>query len=222
MLAELDPEALEALSASAADLPVSDRLAVAEALTGPSGNLTVSASLLASCLQERSQPQEVQAVRRELALVLIGLGQCEQAMGMISPDRSLLLKTENIQDVFNYAMAEWGATERLPVDLFDRALVIAKPSPRGFTSANYYQCLAVAAWAAKDQARADSMLQGAEAAARSWAQEEFSCWRYRRASPVQFLDDCRSIRRLLDGEDIRPAFFRDGRVANIASPNQAR
>ncbi len=35
----------------------------------------------------------------------------------------------------------------------------------------------------------------------------FSFWRFRRVSPEQFLDDCRLVRRMFQGEPLRPAFL---------------
>jgi tetratricopeptide (TPR) repeat protein len=153
-----------------------------------------------------TQPQR-QAAQDGLILALIARGDFHEAQRCISstrPERG----THPINSVFNYAMAEWAQSGQLPVDLFDEVLrQSAASDDRDKANANYFQCLALAAWAAQRHDQARQYLFMARQEIMSRPLPAFSCWRYRTIPLRDFLEDLDELERLLSGEQLRPAVF---------------
>lgn len=80
-------------------------------------------------------------LRSNLVLSLISSGQFRKAMGLISTGREQVKSGAEIEDAFNYAMAEWGQKGIPPRDLFELVLTLAKSHPD--RDANFDQCLAL-------------------------------------------------------------------------------
>ncbi|MGO9262131.1 MAG: MinD/ParA family protein [Bryobacteraceae bacterium] len=143
-------------------------------------------------------------LRTALMLSLIGQQKFEEAMKVLGDSPNLALI--HLPEAFNYAIAEWGASKRVPVDCFQRVVELI-PVRRVGVGKNVSQCFAIAHWASKNLAAARELLAEAEAIARKDNTETFSCWRYLRVSPGQFLADLSSVRSMIEGEDILPAVF---------------
>jgi hypothetical protein len=145
------------------------------------------------------------SARSELSLCLIGQRRFADAVNLIlSGGRSPF--ELNIQDAFNYAMATWGETRKVPVDLFVQILALdaeAAPHPPG---ANYLQCLALANWAA---GRIDVSREFVENSRSSLNDSdlEFSAWRYLRLKPRDFLKDLDALSMMISTGEGQPVLF---------------
>ena len=149
-----------------------------------------------------------------LMVTLIGQRKFEEAkkvLGGNRPDLALL----HLPEAFNYAIAEWGASKQIPLDCFRRVVELI-PAKRAIVGKNMWQCFAIAHWASQNTVAAREFLAEAEAVASRDNTETFSCWRYVRVSPGQFLADLSSARLMIDGANIRPAVFESGnRQSNV-------
>ena len=123
----------------------------------------------------------------------------------------------DIQDTFNYGMALWGKTGAVIREPFARTIELDQSdSSKQSKSLNYFQCLAVAYWAAGDAATAAEFVRRAqEVLPRS--SSGFSCWHYRRVTANQFGEDLDEITTLIGGDTSRiPRFMAE---ANREPPN---
>jgi len=144
-------------------------------------------------------------VRLLLSLSLIGLSRFEEALGLFGSVRPAPQDLD-INDSFNYGMAEWGKTGAPPKDMFKRVVELDSKSEESH-SANYHQCLAIALWVIGSNQDAFDRVKKAKNQIIERSTPEFSCWRYMQVTPKDFLEDCASIQNLIKGENIRPMFF---------------
>jgi cellulose biosynthesis protein BcsQ len=145
--------------------------------------------------------------RTPLMLALIGQQKFDEAMKVLGgtrPDPALM----HLPEAFNYAMAEWGASKRVPVDSFRRVVELI-PDRRTIVGKNVWQCFAIAHWGSNNTTTAREFLDEAETLARQDSAESFTCWRYFRVSPGQFVADLSSVRLMVDGGDVLPAVFQN-------------
>jgi hypothetical protein len=208
LLADLDVPILSCLPSSRAlgTLDVDAQLAVSNELFFSRESLSVAVELLRSL----SVRHDLKAGQRErlmgtLSLGLIGLGRFEEAMAAISqgkPDPKLL----EIQDAFNYAMAEWGQTKVLPIDLMARVVELDKME-RSSSGANYDECLSIALYAVGNCEAASQRLSEARQQIMTLPRSEFSAWRYLKADPAQFMRDLDGIEKMIDGAQVLPEFM---------------
>jgi MinD-like ATPase involved in chromosome partitioning or flagellar assembly len=135
---------------------------------------------LASQLLERAyQKRETEHLRdsvlfSNLVLTCISSGQFTKAIKLINASRKHVFESSEIQDVFNYAIAEWGESGNPPYDLFGRVLELAKKSSSDH--ANFYQCLSLASAITDDKDNALIYLNKAKEAPIQGV--VFSCWSY--------------------------------------------
>ncbi len=147
------------------------------------------------------------AIERRLSLCLIAEGRFAEAKVLIAPERSQLA-VKGIPDVFNYAMAEWGASRKIPQDLFSRLLEMNVLNPPHSRDPNYCQCIALASWAVGDCSFAKELVPLARTALgrTEWV---FSAWRYLEVSAPDFLQDLDALEHLIDtGEGIPSVYAR--------------
>ncbi|AJD43954.1 tetratricopeptide repeat-containing protein (plasmid) [Rhizobium gallicum bv. gallicum R602sp] len=140
----------------------------------------------------------------DLVLALISSGEFTEAMKTIGDSRANVLRSGSIQDVFNYAMAEWGQTGSPSDELFDHVLGlgIADPDPEG---ANFYQCLALASAITRRGEDAFEYLGKAkELAVRG---PIFSCWRYLYGGRPEMLVDLDAMEEAFKSGNIKPPVF---------------
>jgi hypothetical protein len=149
---------------------------------------------------------QVDTAKTQAELCMIGVGAFEEARKATSADRTALLHSTNIEDLFNYALAEWGEERIPPVDLFARVLEVAanETEERG---ANFHQCLALAWVVTGDKKQAGRELGRARETAKLRGRE-FSCWRYLEVGRRDLLADIAAMEELLANEGpFYPAFF---------------
>jgi MinD-like ATPase involved in chromosome partitioning or flagellar assembly len=114
-------------------------------------------------------------------------------------------------------IASWGTLGILNEELCRWWLKYAQCEEGG----NYWetpllnQVNALASWRLGDLLRAQQEIETAIKWMERQGKDVFSCWRYRMASPSEFLEDCHQIQRLFQGESVQPAF-----LSEPASPVQ--
>jgi cellulose biosynthesis protein BcsQ len=211
-LADLEPRALREL----ADKSAFKRLDAASQMTIASESLLSSRELAEQAelifrdiVRNASDPTITDKARIDLPLVLIAVGRFKEAMSMIASDRSELLKSGGIAELFNYAMAEWAETRRPPLDLLQRALELEGPIRAQNISINYHQCFALVLALLGSKEKALGRLESAMRLLDSKPRHEFSAWRYLRVSPEEMRKDLNSMKAAIVAGDIKPAFFSD-------------
>jgi len=145
------------------------------------------------------------ACRHELALRSIALGRFNEAKEIIQ-EAVEDLDSACIAHRFNYAVADWGENGEPNVDLFSR--IVNDHSHEQRDDANFFQCLALAAWASGDGDLARERLDAARSAIMNSPKPTFSCWRYLTASLKAFMDDLEQMKTLFAGESVEPRFLR--------------
>ena len=146
-------------------------------------------------------------IRSDLVLHLIRTRHFREAMGVFGPKR-VSPESLEIDDAFNYGMAEWADLCVIPQDMF-RHVVALDARQQDCPVANHNQCLAVALWAIGCCDAGLQRLAIAEDIAKRFDPDarELSCWRYREVDKDEFLADCEAIRSLLNGAGNLPSFF---------------
>jgi len=147
---------------------------------------------------------EANEIKSDLVLSLIGLSRCEEVLALYGPGRPPSSDL-NVQEAFNYAMAEWAQTHVPPPDMFKRVIDL-DTTMKSFTGANYLQCLAIAFWALGKNDEALDRVEKARSMALN-AATSFSCWRFRGVTSEEMVEDCNKIERLIKGEQLEPDFF---------------
>jgi MinD-like ATPase involved in chromosome partitioning or flagellar assembly len=148
-------------------------------------------------------------IRSYLILALIGLGQFQLAMETIG-DPAVVLSSRRPDDLFNFAIAQWGADGKPPVPFFRRMIEIVEEE-ESVPDANLYQCLALAEMVLGDHAAAGAALEYARWRART-GERAFSCWRYLEVTGRAMLNDLTAMEKAVGQETPpEPAFFADVR-----------
>ena|ERR1035437_649348 len=111
-------------------------------------------------------------------------------------------------------MAEWGASETIPRDLFETAFLPKVKEPEAETSPNRLQCFALAFWAVGDIARAEMLYQRALEEITEAPRLEFSAWTYLYRSPKDFRADLQAMKSMMDTGSGQPEFIRRNRLKN--------
>lgn len=170
------------------------------------GEVHAAVSVLRSVLRNTDEASLHERTKRQLALSLIGVGDLDEACSLL---RSIsAVPSMNIQDAFNYGMAEWGKTGEVPREAFSRVVELNRADDGEALGANYLQCLAVAYWAVGEPDRAMVLARRAKVEAGATLQPTFSSWRYRTVSTQDFQQDTERVMRLIGGEaGVVPAFM---------------
>ena len=192
-------ELAEALNSTAVR-PI-DRVSIAKIISTRREALQAVDLLLSPISQLIDDPFERELAEGELSICRIAQRRFKDAMRIISPDRSRLEQL-GIRSNFNFAIAEWGATGIVPVDLFRRVVLLNESSPG--EGANYLQCLAIAFWAVGQPTVAERyvLLSRQTLIERSSNEREkvFSAWRYLRVENDLFEEDLNSLQSMISGE----------------------
>jgi tetratricopeptide (TPR) repeat protein len=189
------------------------RLRIAQELMSTIESLVAAERLLRGIADDNSASELKSGTRNWLELCLIAQEKYDQAMVIIADNRPAASEFKDIQDAFNYAMAEWGKTGSPPRDLFSQVIELSKgQNNRGV---NYLQCIAIAYLCIDDMENADKYVSRALREIRMRPNRAFSAWRYLQASPNEFRQDLTSIQKMIGGETSVPAFF--GRSRDLLS-----
>ncbi|MGE6758042.1 KGGVGR-motif variant AAA ATPase [Corallococcus interemptor] len=206
-LVELSPHSLASIASSRTlrRLSIPESVILSEAMSTPT-LLPVAERLLRDINEDSSLGPAKHMALRQLAIVHIGQGRFEEAMSLMAASRGDITSSEDISQVFNYAMAEWGVEGRPPIDLFKRTLDLDLLRQRG-GGVNYSQCLAIAAHFAGDATTAKERLARARQGIAQNPVSTFSCWRYLEVPPSEFEEDLDDIDQLLRGANVVPKFI---------------
>lgn len=148
-------------------------------------------------------------IRSHMILAMIGLGHYQLAMDTIG-ERAALLGDRRPDDLFNFAVAEWGATGTAPVELFSRMVEIVE-ADGAVPDSNLYQCLALAEMVRGRPDAAIAALEFARLRART-GERAFSCWRYLEVTGRAMLADLGAMGKVADDPSpFEPAFFEEVR-----------
>jgi MinD-like ATPase involved in chromosome partitioning or flagellar assembly len=123
---------------------------------------------------------------QHLALLFIAKRDFKNALDMFDCDRPII--SNDIAAIFNYAIAEWGAYNKVPNDLFKRIVDIADVKEYEFPDANFLQCMSLSHWASGDTNKALDIAQQIEEVLPQTS-DTFSCWTYLNSSSKDFLRD---------------------------------
>jgi cellulose biosynthesis protein BcsQ len=160
-----------------------------------------------STLMTLTRPEETLR-RNHLSLCCIRLRKFDEAIALLC-EQDTDPTTLEIADIFNLAMARWGADGHPSPDLFATVLSKATPENERSDNANYFQCLAIAAWKCNRDEDAVAFLARARAHIRTQPTLSFSAWRYLRINPIDFDADLDEIAMALrDHSSMNPQFIR--------------
>jgi hypothetical protein len=148
-------------------------------------------------------------IRNYFILALIGLGQFRLAMDTIG-DAEEVFASRRPDDLFNFALARWGAEGIAPLAYFERVVAILEedtPKP----DANLYQCRALANMVVGRREEATAALEFARSRART-GERAFSCWRYLEVTGRGMLTDLATMEQNVGIEPApEPEFFAEVR-----------
>lgn len=145
------------------------------------------------------------ACRLELSLRSVALGRFDEAKQIIQ--RAVEdLDSAHIAHRFNHAIADWGERGTPDADAFRR--VVQDDPHETRDDANFFQCLALAAWASGNGDLACEHLDAARSAIMNAPKPTFSCWRYLTVSLKAFMDDLEQMKALFAGGSVEPRFLR--------------
>jgi hypothetical protein len=137
-----------------------------------------------------------------LILCLIGQGKFVEAMNTIAkgtPAPAAMV----VEDAFNYGMAAWGASGKIPMDYFNR-VVECDIQNKLDKSPNRLQCSCLAYWAIGNIKEAKYRLEEARVMIDSRPQSDFSAWRYLQVTPREFKKDLDEMQSLFEGAAALP------------------
>ncbi len=117
---------------------------------------------------------------------------------------------EKPDSIFCLGLAHWGEHREMPKELCKQVLDTLESSKDPGELSRHWgmESFALLLWRLGEQNEALKCLGDTEKQAHSESDDEiFSLWRLHEVPLGQFLDDCRSWRRVIQGEPLRPAFL---------------
>ena len=140
---------------------------------------------------------ESSLLETELSVNLVGQKRFTEAIYICN--KQLEKNASDEPSLFNLAIATWGETLQLPVDIFESLLDLGMT--RSNYSANYLQCMSLANWAVGKREEAEEFL--AESRRKATA-VEFSCWSFLYRTPTIFLQELDQQKEMFSGKKILP------------------
>ena len=205
------PDESKAIAASPAvmSLDVGERLSLADGLK-EWHEIETSMRILEPIVGDADVPDAIRQIARcGLAMRYIATGKCGAAARLIG-DGGRSIDDMDMGDAFDYGMATWGVTGKVVPKPFVRVVVLDQSEPG---NPSYLQRMAVAYWAAGEEAAAAEFQKRARETLRS-ADSEFSFWRYAEVPANEFKEDLDDILALIGGDTSRiPRFMRSRSVA---------
>lgn len=194
-------------SAAVTALEPLERVWIASELDGTRIDAAAAAAMIRPVVTGGQLPKgALHDARLALVLSYIALAQFREALEIIRSEEPDVNRMR-IHFAFNYGMALWGQSGQVVREPFDRVREIERSNPQEDPDPNYFQCMAIASWAAGDT---DQAREAAEHARRKVGsrRREFSCWRYLRVPAIEFEEDVEEILRLIGGdESVNPRFM---------------
>ena len=154
-------------------------------------------------------PEQKRQARNLAILALIGSGDFAEAKILINGEGNFSSTTQP-EDLFNYAIAEWGETRMIPESLFELVADRVQVTPPR-ADPNFHQCLALtyATLGHVDLARKELDIARRDM---NSGNMQFSCWRFLNVSDSDMLEDIAAMEeQLILGVPLQPAFFEETR-----------
>jgi tetratricopeptide (TPR) repeat protein len=211
LLLKAFPSKLQALPKSPAfnALSPSERLSIAKDLMTNRDLLLIAERILRDLTSiDRSGLNWVEAqviqdnCAINLVLCLIGQRKFREAMAAISASEPAPA-TLGVADAFNYGMAHWGATGRIPVEFFNRVAEWDAES-RLDDGPNRLQCSSLTYWIVGNSDEARARLQETRQMLESRPQPDFSAWRYLVVPSRDFKKDLDAMESMFNGAPVLP------------------
>jgi MinD-like ATPase involved in chromosome partitioning or flagellar assembly/tetratricopeptide (TPR) repeat protein len=143
-----------------------------------------------------------------LCTCLIHARRWQQALTLIE---KTIDSTTSYDVCVNFSLAHfvtsWGVAGAPPKDLCEWWIKHAEDDCGPYGSPLIEQVNGLASWRLGDMSRAQKEIEAAIAWMRKRGRDSFSCWRYEKASPVEFLKDCEQICHMIEGKPMSPAFL---------------
>ncbi|MCX7429182.1 MAG: AAA family ATPase [Planctomycetia bacterium] len=209
MLRRIDETALVAIETAPAmqDIDVDEASMIATSLASSRRLHAVAKSVLMAAKARCPKDAELSfRWRNETALALIGLGEFQEAMTVIGEDR-VHCQQPHIADAFNYAMASWGSTRHLPIEIIQKVVELDANQPNDSVDANCEECLALCLALLGKGSEAKARLANARNRIREVPVPTFSCWSYTAVRPPVFEEHLNAIAALIEGEHLTPEFM---------------
>ena len=198
-----------AASVAVASMSAGGRIWIAGELECSPDEIAVAVCLLEPMVEDHTlSAGERELARSQLASRYLGIGSCSAAAALLRREGHDI-GDMGIEEVFNYGMAFWGETGEVAAEPFARFLELDERLDRGLDSYRY-QCMALAYWATDQLSKARGFLEDAREVVGSTVEMwpgRFTCWRYCRASPTEFLEDLNEIEALVGGDTSRKPRF---------------
>ena len=138
---DVDKDVLSELASSVAvsSLDAAETRALAHELLTDSSEFEIAIDILESVLRKDDlDEQEFEKTSKAMVLPLIGIGRFDEALHTLS-------KPENVGEMFNFAMADWGCKGGASSELFSNVIEEHEDLDDEVTSqANYDFCIAIA------------------------------------------------------------------------------
>lgn len=144
-------------------------------------------------------------ISHELSLCLIAAGRFDEAIREIC--KAGRFETLGLADAFNYAIAQWGVSDQVNSELFERMLPKIEDAI-GDTRVNHLQCFSLAYWAMGNSPRALELLENAVSRFAAAPRRILSCWNYLYRSPREFRSDLEAMNLLYRTGEGKPGFIR--------------
>ncbi len=137
----------------------------------------------------------------DLAVNLIGQGRFDEVIYICNKHLEEEASNQPIDQaiLFNLAIATWGKTLQVPVDIFQSVLDLGMTELKH--SANYLQCMSLANWAVGRLAEAEELLAESR---RKATTVEFSCWSYLFRTPPALLQELDQQKEMFSGKEVLP------------------
>jgi cellulose biosynthesis protein BcsQ len=147
---------------------------------------------------------ELDFAKENLILLLIANGDFEKALSSICNKRPT--ESSSIYILFNYSMAEWGATKVIPIDLLE--FIINKIDDDDFKvhDSNFNQCISLCYGLIGNYDLALDMAKKNKENALDTS-HTFSCWSYLNSSNSEFLRDIDEMIIGFESGNIKPRFI---------------
>lgn len=139
-----------------------------------------------------------ESIKNSFILSSIFMGKYSDAIKCIDYSREYLLnhaETEDICEIFNYAIAEWGLNKMVPRDLFKRVLELGLNDGRSW-GPNTLQCFSLALYIVGDFEHAKKILEECRKKVSS-SDIIFSCWRYLFLNSSDFKKDIDEMEEII-------------------------
>lgn len=192
-------------------LPAADQVSFLFGLDHSDEACQASYAILSRLSSRQSlTPSQESTRRNHLSLCCIRLHKYSEAIQLLC-DTDTDFLTLGISDLFNLAMARWGADGQASSEMF--AGVLSKvPAEGPHIDANFFQCLAIAALVCNRDVDAAAFVAKSRSEIRAQPNLAFSAWRYLRINPIDFDADLDEIAAAqMDRSRLRPLFMkRDG------------